>query len=143
MSSKHQSGLERVITELRDPVDWAFAIVGGALGAVVTFAVHSLDLGHATMTGALAALGLRRSWAAARRHGELIRRAANLSEVMRRNDRSPVLVEMLDYAIDKARSRAITDDAFEKEVRKIEAADARTGKALPAKADIEVEQDQE
>ncbi len=58
---------------------------------------------------------------------------------MRRNDRSPVLVEMLDYAIDKARSRAITDDAFEKEVRKIEAADARTGKALPAKADIEVE----
>ncbi len=81
MSGKSKSGWDRVIDELKSPADWAAAIVGGAVGAGTTIASHGLDMGHSIPTGSLAALGLRKSWAAAKRHDRSIARAENLSKV--------------------------------------------------------------
>lgn len=76
------SGLNKVLNELKDPLDWAAAFIGGAGGAAITVTAHGLDLGHSIPTGALAAVGCKKAIFASFQRPRLGKKAERLKKII-------------------------------------------------------------
>jgi hypothetical protein len=130
MGDENSSGWSRVFAQLSDPLDWAAAFLGGAVGAGGTMVMHGLDVGHSIPTGALTALSLKKAGSASFRRRGLRKKAASLSKMLNSERRYPDLVSDLDDSFRKWELKIIDDNKLAAKINEICDEDTKRKKAL-------------
>jgi hypothetical protein len=118
-----------VFAQLSDPLDWAAAFFGGAVGAGGTFVMHGLDMGHSIPTGALTAVSLKKAGSASFRRRGLRKKAASLSKMLKAEGRYPDLIFDLDDSSKKWELKIINDNNLITKISEICDEDTKRKKA--------------
>ncbi len=116
MSESERSAWDRLLDEIASPWDWVAAGAGAAVGATLSIATASGDVGTAVGTGAIAAVTLRKALMAGLQGRALRHRAGAFEKEISRHLAAEPALERLQRELERERglwhSGAISADEF-------------------------------